>query len=113
MNSTAKIQDCAPIDMVHLSRQTFGDQKLELEILQLFLVQCRNANTQLSNVVDSEKIATIAHQIKGTAANMGANSLSLAAAALEKSPEDSALRLAMLDELASVESFLCRDLPNR
>ncbi len=37
----------SPIDLVHLARQTMGDRRLELEILQTFARQARKVVTEM------------------------------------------------------------------
>jgi HPt (histidine-containing phosphotransfer) domain-containing protein len=66
------------IDLVHLSRQTLGDSKLEAELLRLF---DRQAETFLSRL-DTEtkphqgaKRADLAHMLKGSARAVGAFTL--------------------------------------
>ena len=72
-----------PVDLVHLSAQTFGDSALEAEVLTLFLSQSavyfhawRRATTQ-----DARRRA--AHTLKGAARSIGAWELADIAGAAE------------------------------
>ncbi len=73
-----------PIDFVHLSRQTGGDQALEHELLALFADQCVR---QLSRITDLSRDITqrrdAAHTLKGAARAIGAWGLADAAHEVE------------------------------
>jgi HPt (histidine-containing phosphotransfer) domain-containing protein len=73
-----------PIDFVHLSRQTGGDQALEHELLALFADQCVR---QLSRITDLSRDETqrrdAAHTLKGAARAIGAWGLADAAHEVE------------------------------
>jgi HPt (histidine-containing phosphotransfer) domain-containing protein len=80
----SKIVDpAAAIDRGHLARMTFGDRKLEREVLQLF---DRQAELLLTRMRDREPaaVATLAHTLKGSASSIGANGVMHAAAAVEQ-----------------------------
>jgi HPt (histidine-containing phosphotransfer) domain-containing protein len=73
-----------PIDFVHLSRQSGGDEALEAELLALFSDQCVR---QLSNILDTSRAATqrrdAAHTLKGAACAIGAWAVAEAADEVE------------------------------
>jgi hypothetical protein len=62
------------IDLVHLSRQTLGDQALEVELLDLFDRQSARIVSQLSeaNPGDGKILGDLAHQLRGSALAVGA-----------------------------------------
>jgi HPt (histidine-containing phosphotransfer) domain-containing protein len=73
----------APIDLVHLARQTGGDTELESELLALFADQClkhldtiRRANTKTGS--------DAAHTLKGAARAIGAWAVADAAERVEE-----------------------------
>lgn len=74
----------APIDLVHLARQTGGDNELEQELLALFADQCvkhlatiRRANAKCGS--------DAAHTLKGAARAIGAWNVAAAADRVEQS----------------------------
>ncbi|HZP70760.1 MAG TPA: Hpt domain-containing protein [Pseudolabrys sp.] len=69
-------------DRDHLARMTFGDSRLEREILELF---DRQAELLLERMRTSEPsaIATLAHTLKGSAVGIGATRVAAAAADAE------------------------------
>jgi HPt (histidine-containing phosphotransfer) domain-containing protein len=73
----------APIDLVHLSRQTAGDRDLERELLALFADQCVR---QLQTILDAASIdlrRDAAHTLKGAARAVGAWDVATAAEVIE------------------------------
>ena len=73
------------IDLVHLSRHTFGERSLEIELLRLFDAQLSMAEIKLSTFTDAIDSADVtasrelAHLLTGSARAVGA--LEIAAAA--------------------------------
>ncbi len=84
------------LDLVHLSRQTFGDHALETELLSLFDRQAEKFAARLvepSRPADALSRADLAHTLKGSARAVGAFALGDAAEAYETAlrngePED-------------------------
>ncbi len=72
-----------PVDLVHLSRFTLGDTKLEHEVLELFRVQAGIYMERLKRAADPAGWREAAHTIKGSARGIGAWSVAEAAAAAE------------------------------
>lgn len=72
-----------PVDLVHLSRFTLGDAKLEHEVLQLFRVQAGIYLERLKTAADPTGWREAAHTIKGSARGIGAWSVAEAAEAAE------------------------------
>lgn len=68
-----------PLDLKHLSEQTFGNAELEAEVLRLFLKQARDCISKLTTSPD----AATAHLLLGSARGIGAIPVANAAAALE------------------------------
>jgi HPt (histidine-containing phosphotransfer) domain-containing protein len=76
----------SPIDLVHLSRQTFGDHDLERELLALFDAQAGHFVDRLnadSAPGDADWRIGLAHTIKGSARAIGAFEVGQAAEAYE------------------------------
>lgn len=71
------------IDLVHLSRMTFGDRALEREVLQLFSRQSEQILAKLEGT-NAEGVARLAHTLKGSASGVGAWAVADAASALEQ-----------------------------
>lgn len=103
----------APVlDLVHLSRQTFGDHALETELLSLFDRQAAQFSARLSesDARAGGSRADLAHTLKGSARAVGAFALGDAAeayeAALRVGTDDSALRDALLAAIAEVRAAI-------
>ena len=71
------------IDLVHLARQTGGDDVLEQELLALFAEQCQRQITIIREAADRMKCADAAHTLKGAALAVGAWNVAEAADAVE------------------------------
>ncbi|BBF91817.1 Hpt domain-containing protein [Blastochloris tepida] len=72
-----------PVDLVHLSRVTFGDRALEREVLGLFL---RQSAIQLDRLKEARTVQTFgaaAHTLKGSAQGIGARQVAMVAAEAE------------------------------
>jgi len=95
-----------PIDLVHLARQTMGDQDLETEVLTLFARQARQCLDRLANATAAER-AGIAHRIKGAARGVGAIAVADAAEALEVVPADAASLARLAHAVTEAENFIC------
>ena len=80
---SAKPANGRPIDLVHLSRMTFGDRALEREVLQLFLRQSSQIVAKLAKA-DTDTLAQLAHTLKGSGAGVGAWAVADAATVLEQ-----------------------------
>lgn len=74
-----------PIDLVHLSKQTFGERDLESELLRLFDRQSRQIVARLTDgpVSEARWRADLAHTLKGSARAVGAFGVAAAAEAYE------------------------------
>jgi HPt (histidine-containing phosphotransfer) domain-containing protein len=75
-----------PIDLVHLSKQTFGERDLEGELLRLFDRQAAQILARLSDgaLPDRRWRADLAHTLKGSARAIGAFAVAAAAQAYEE-----------------------------
>jgi HPt (histidine-containing phosphotransfer) domain-containing protein len=71
-----------PIDLVHLSRMTFGDRGLEREVLALFDRQAAILVARMEAAAPG-CVATLAHTLKGSARGIGAWQVARAAEAVE------------------------------
>jgi HPt (histidine-containing phosphotransfer) domain-containing protein len=74
------------LDLVHLSRQTFGDHALEVELLTLFERQAAHLAVRLADPScpgDSRARLELAHMLKGSARSVGALAVAASAEAYE------------------------------
>jgi HPt (histidine-containing phosphotransfer) domain-containing protein len=75
------------LDLVHLSRQTFGDHALETELLTLFNLQAAHFADRLraprGGPEDARARIELAHMLKGSAKSIGAFGVAEAAQAYE------------------------------
>lgn len=96
----------APLDLGHLSEQTFGNADLEAEVLRLFVKQSRDCLERLQAAPD----ARTAHLLLGSARGIGAVAVASAAAALEASllrGDGGAAELTLLkDVVAAANAFI-------
>lgn len=61
-----------PVDLVHLSRQTFGSKELENEVLGLFVSHSKQCIDRLRVATTDKEWTDILHTIKGSARAIGA-----------------------------------------
>lgn len=61
-----------PLDLVHLSKYTFGDRALETELLGLFRSQAGIYVTRLESAANAKEWRDAAHSLKGSARGLGA-----------------------------------------
>jgi HPt (histidine-containing phosphotransfer) domain-containing protein len=64
-----------PIDLVHLARQTLGDDALKIEVLRLFNQQIVVYFERVRAATDPHEIAMGLHTLKGAAQGVGAFAL--------------------------------------
>jgi HPt (histidine-containing phosphotransfer) domain-containing protein len=89
-----------PLDLVHLSKYTFGDRGLETELLGLFRVQAGLYLTRLEVALDGKEWRDAAHGLKGSARGLGAWALGDIAEEIEcLGFDEAALRADGLDRL--------------
>ena len=67
-----------PVDLVHLTRQCFGDKRLETELLRLFMRQARQIQGGLDAAVGDDSVASLPprdllHTLVGSARVVGAH----------------------------------------
>ncbi|MES1991386.1 MAG: Hpt domain-containing protein [Pseudomonadota bacterium] len=81
MTSSAKTSDedhsgyadaARPLDLVHLSKYTFGDRGLEAELLGLFRSQAGIYVMRLESAADAKEWRDAAHSLKGSSRGLGA-----------------------------------------
>ena len=94
-----------PIDLVHLTRQTLGDQALEHEVLGLMNRQIEAFSGRIDLATEDER-RHIAHALKGAARNIGAFALADAAEAFEHAPTAKAAREALSAEMVRAAAFI-------
>ncbi|WP_196257697.1 Hpt domain-containing protein [Pelagibacterium limicola] len=61
-----------PIDLVHLARQTLGDDALKIEVLRLFNQQIVHYFERVRMATEPHEIAMGLHTLKGAAQGVGA-----------------------------------------
>ncbi|CAN7393892.1 Hpt domain-containing protein [Phyllobacterium sp. LjRoot231] len=76
-----------PIDLVHLTRETFGNRALETEILNLFSRQTCGIVDRLAHANTDERVR-LAKSLKGSARAVGAFRVAEMAEAIEQAPSD-------------------------
>lgn len=62
----------SPLDLEHLSKQTFGDKDLEAEVLSLFLGHSAKSVEQMKAATNQKDWGEAMHSIKGSARTIGA-----------------------------------------
>lgn len=88
----------AALDLEHLRRMTFGDRRLERELLALFDQQASVLLPRMQ-AADAASVGALAHTLKGSALGVGAFAVAEAAAEVERVRELAALR----DRIARLE----------
>lgn len=88
-----------PVDLVHLSRHTFGDRELEREVLALFLRQSRQCMARLRGEAAAEARRSVAHTIKGSARGIGAWRVAEIAGEVEARADAGPTLAPLVDEL--------------
>ena len=104
----------AILDLVHLTRQTFGDASLEHEVLTLFARQADSTTSALRQAGNDDERARLFHLLKGSARGVGALRLAAAAEAGESEPGSASLLDAVFSEAAAVGQHvraLLREMP--
>jgi len=86
-----------PVDLNHLHSQTFGDRKLQREVLKLFLRHSTDQVARLKAAVSPEERREAAHALLGSARGVGAFSVAYIAAEIELSRGPIVGRLKALD----------------
>ncbi len=94
-----------PIDLKHLTDQTFGDRELEAEVLGLFAQQAAMASDRIARA-DPTARKKIAHSLKGSSLGIGAFPLAAAAAAIEDNPADDTMVERLVEDIAAVQDFI-------
>ena len=85
--STVRAENSAgPVDLQHLRRYTLGDQKLEREILRLFLTQLPDLTAALRTAQTERDWKMAAHSLKGSGRSIGAWRIACLAEGAERQP---------------------------
>jgi HPt (histidine-containing phosphotransfer) domain-containing protein len=98
----------APVDLVHLARQTFGSIELEREVLDLFV---RHGAALVAEIMKAETATARAqalHRLKGSAAGIGARRVATIVRRLESAEEAAPETAALLDELGGAVEEVSR-----
>lgn len=88
----------APIDLVHLARQTFGSADLEREVLGLFVAQSKGLVARIATAEARERAALV-HRLKGSARGVGATTVARICDALEAPALAEAEARRLIDDL--------------
>lgn len=94
-----------PIDLAYLGRQTMGDRALEEEVLRLFVQQLATVGVRIEDSDMAER-QRLAHTLRGSAAGIGAFTLSESAAQIEASPDDMGLITKLSVLIAETRDFI-------
>lgn len=92
------------LDLVHLSRQTFGDPDLERDVLRLFLDQVESTGRALRATTSAVERGRLYHLVKGSARGVGAFQLAALAEDGEDDPQDDTRLAATLSAIEAVSS---------
>lgn len=95
-----------PVDLQHLSRQTFGDRSLEQEVLQLFVQQALSARDSIGKCTTAERLQ-LAHALKGSARGVGAFAIADCAGEIEEQPDNRAVHRKLAALIDEVRDFIC------
>jgi HPt (histidine-containing phosphotransfer) domain-containing protein len=99
----------APVDLVHLARQTFGSAELEREVLRLFVQQGGGLVARIAAAASASERGEYAHRLKGSARAIGAMRVGRIAEALEAATtgsETAALSEDLGEAVSEVERFV-------
>jgi HPt (histidine-containing phosphotransfer) domain-containing protein len=102
-NAVARDQAASVIDDDHLRRMTLGDQRLEREVLEIFVRQIAIMLTRLGEADPALTVAT-AHTLKGSARGIGAWRVERAAERLEATAAAHPARKAFVDAVAELQA---------
>lgn len=103
---SAPIPRARPVDLQHLSKQTFGDRSLEQEVLQLFVQQALSARDTIGKCTTAERLQ-LAHALKGSARGIGAFALADCATEIEAQPDNKAIHKKLAALIDEVRDFIC------
>jgi HPt (histidine-containing phosphotransfer) domain-containing protein len=96
-----------PVDLNHLHSQTFGDRKLQREVLKLFLRHSDDQLQRLKDAIAPEERREAAHTLVGSARGVGAFSVAYIAAEIELSRGPIVGRLKALEAaIDAVQGFI-------
>ncbi|MBN8994676.1 MAG: Hpt domain-containing protein [Rhizobiales bacterium] len=98
-----------PVDLNHLHNQTFGDRKLQREVLRLFVRHSADQIERLRAAIAPEERREAAHALVGSARGVGAFSVAYIAAEIELSRGPIVGRLKALDAAIVAAQGFIRD----
>jgi HPt (histidine-containing phosphotransfer) domain-containing protein len=99
----ARDQNASVIDDDHLRRMTLGDQRLEREVLEIFVRQIAIMLTRIGET-DPALTAATAHTLKGSARGIGAWRVERAAERLEEAAAAHPAREAFANAVAELQA---------
>jgi HPt (histidine-containing phosphotransfer) domain-containing protein len=98
----------APVDLVHLARQTFGSIELEREVLDLFVRHGDGLVDHIARPAGDRDRAEALHRLKGSARGIGAVRVAALAERLEMLDPASAETTRLIDDLARAVTEVAR-----
>ena len=99
------------LDLVHLSRQTFGDPALERDVLALFAQQAASIEAALARNADPAERARLCHLIGGSARGIGATEVADLAAHAEAHPADGTAIAGLVAGIGRARAHIATLLP--
>lgn len=97
--------DDRPIDMLHLSKQTSGDSKLESELLTLFAKQVRESLSEMAICTEKQR-AKMAGEVHNAAESIGAFDIAEKAGRVEADPADPISLAAFSNSVVKASTFI-------
>lgn len=99
----------APVSMSRINEMTAGDPSFLKEIVDLYLMDATELVSELKKHVgaaDAKSVQTVAHKLKGSSLNMGANGVAEVARRLEQLAKAGVLSESTGDTLLVLEQEL-------
>lgn len=112
MTSATDVDSDPPIDFEYLRRYTFGDERLEREVLELFCLHAPCLLAEMKAATTPTAWQQAAHSLKGSALAVGALSVARlseeAEAAAPQFSEAGAIVARLQDGIERVKTFLAQ-----
>ncbi|WP_228259546.1 Hpt domain-containing protein [Siculibacillus lacustris] len=98
----------APIDLVHLARQTFGSIELEREVLRLFVEHGAGLVAEATRPETLARRDAALHRLKGSASGIGARRVAALVELLEATAPETPDAAALIGDLAAAVEEVAR-----
>lgn len=99
-----------PVDREHLDRTTFGDVRLQTEVLRLFLKQMSDQSALLRGTDDLDVRREAAHTLVGAAKGIGAFKVAAIAGEIERAKGPIIARMKALDAATAAARDFIADI---